>query len=152
MWAPYSLTTDGYETQFAVNHLGHFALVTILLNKLKNAPGGARVVTVSSRAPQYGYSGGVRGLFTEHFRDAINDEDEYGAAEAYGQSKLCNILMSSELARRLEGTNVYANAAHPGFVATSLLRHIPDSLASIAEFIAMVCARWNSCSACLILD
>ena len=67
MWAPYSLTTDGYETQFAVNHLGHFALVTNLLKKLKDAPGGARVVTVSSMAHQYGYSGGVRGLFTEHF-------------------------------------------------------------------------------------
>lgn len=147
MWAPYSLTTDGYETQFAVNHLGHFALVTNLLNKLKSAPGGARVVTLSSRAHRYGYSGGVRGLFTEHFRDAINDEDEYSAAEAYGQSKLCNILMTSELARRFEGTNVYANAAHPGFVATSLLRHIPDPLASIAELLAMASLRWSTCTA-----
>lgn len=143
MWAPYSLTTDGYETQFAVNHLGHFALVTQLLSKLKSAPGGARVVTVSSKAHQYGYSGGVRGLFTEHFRDAINDESEYSAAAAYGQSKLCNILMTSELSRRLEGTNVYSNVAHPGFVATSLMRHLPSPLAAIAELIAMVSAHWK---------
>lgn len=142
MWVPYSLTTDGYETQFAVNHLGHFALVTQLLNKLKGTPSSARVVTVSSGAHQYGYSGGVRGLFTEHFAAAINDENEYSANAAYGQSKLCNILMSSELSRRLEGTNVYANVAHPGFVATSLMRHIPDPLASIAELLAMV----RSCS------
>eukprot|EP01046_Picozoa_sp_COSAG06_P002266 COSAG06_NODE_79_length_25437_cov_12.062673_25_plen_180_part_00 len=138
MWAPYSLTADGYETQFAVNHLGHFALVTNLFKKLKAAPGGARVVTVSSKAHQYGYAGGVRGLFTEHFAAAINDENEYSAGEAYGQSKLCNILMSSELARRFEGTKVYANAAHPGFVATSLMRHFPSVVASIAELLAMV--------------
>ena len=131
MAAPFSLTKDGYESQFGVNHLGHFALVTALVDKLKAAP-AARVVAVSSMMHQHGYAGGVRGLFTEHFAVAINDESEYSPWSAYGQSKLCNILMMRELAKRLEGTRVSANAAHPGYVATSLQRHIPSFLSKLA--------------------
>ena len=131
MAPPFSLTKDGYETQFGVNHLGHFALATQLTKKLKAAPGGARVVAVSSGAHKMGYGGGVRGLFTEHFAVAINDESEYEKWAAYGQSKLCNILMASELARRMEGTKVYVNSAHPGFVKTDLMRHTSPLIETI---------------------
>jgi NAD(P)-dependent dehydrogenase (short-subunit alcohol dehydrogenase family) len=100
-------TVDGIEETFAINHLGYFLLTTLLLDLLKkSAP--ARIVSVSSEAHRSA---------TMHWDD-VQFSNRYRPVEAYGQSKLCNILFTKELAKRLEGTNVTANAAHPGPIAT----------------------------------
>ena len=109
MKAKRTVTVDGFETTFAVNHLAHFLLTHRLLDRLK-ASGPARIVNVSSAA---------------HYRcrldfDDLQHEKEYarGGFDVYKRSKLANVLYTYELARRLEGTNVTANALHPGFVST----------------------------------
>jgi NAD(P)-dependent dehydrogenase (short-subunit alcohol dehydrogenase family) len=110
------LTEDGIETTFAVNHLAPFLLTNLLLNRLEeSAP--SRVVTVASDAHQSG---------TIDFDD-LSGMRRYSAWAAYGQSKLANILFSSELARRLEGTGVTANSLHPGVVRTGFGRQGPLS-------------------------
>ncbi len=102
-----SVTKDGFETTFGVNHLGYVLTTKLLLDTIKaNAP--ARIVSVSSEA---------------HTRAKINFDDlqgdrGYGGFGAYGQSKLANVLFTYELARRLEGTGVTANCLHPGVVRT----------------------------------
>jgi NAD(P)-dependent dehydrogenase (short-subunit alcohol dehydrogenase family) len=98
-----------------------------LLDTLK-ASAPARVVVLSSKAQYMTYEGGVKSIWTEHFRDAINNPEEYNPWLHYGQSKLCNALMSAELARRLQGTKVLVNACHPGWVDSALFRHIPGQL------------------------
>jgi NAD(P)-dependent dehydrogenase (short-subunit alcohol dehydrogenase family) len=106
------LTADGYEYTFALNHLGFFLLTNLLLEVIKSsAP--SRIVNVSSDA---------------HYRARMNFDDlqgekRYRGLEAYGQSKLANLLFTYELARRLEGSNVTVNAVHPGFVATGFARN-----------------------------
>ena len=100
-----SVTADGYEMTFGVNHLGYFLLTGLLLDLLK-ASAPSRIVNVSSGA---------------HLRAAIdfddlNGERGYGGLRAYSQSKLANVLFTYELARRLEGSGVTANCMHPGFV------------------------------------
>ncbi len=101
-------SADGIEMTFALNHLNYFLLTNLLLDTLiANAP--ARIVNVASRAHV-----GVAGL---NFDDLQNQKGYFGW-RAYGQSKLCNVLFTYELARRLEGTSVSANALHPGLVAT----------------------------------
>jgi len=107
-----SETEDGIEATFAINHLGPFLLTNLLLDALKeSAP--SRVVTVSSAAHKFG------GLDF----DDINSQQKYGGMRVYGKSKLANILFTAELARRLEGTGVTANAAHPGPVASNFGRN-----------------------------
>ena len=108
MAIPRSSTVDGFETQFGVNHLGHFALTNLLLEHVTG-----RVVTVSS-----GLHTSVRGI---HFED-VNFEKGYTPYRAYGQSKLANLLFTLELQRRLEevGSSVLATAAHPGYADTNL--------------------------------
>lgn len=103
-------TVDGYERTFALNHLSQFLLTNLLLDRLR-AGAPSRIVNVSSRA---------------HEGAAINFDNlqgergyGYGGGRAYGQSKLANIMFTYELARRLVGTGVTANAMHPGTVATS---------------------------------
>jgi NAD(P)-dependent dehydrogenase (short-subunit alcohol dehydrogenase family) len=100
-------TPDGLELTFAVNHLAYFVLANLLLDRLKGMP-GARIVCVSSDAHKFG-----RLDF-----DDLQSAKRYGGFRTYGASKLCNILFTRELARRLEGTGVTANCLHPGFVAT----------------------------------
>jgi NAD(P)-dependent dehydrogenase (short-subunit alcohol dehydrogenase family) len=100
-------TVDGIEETFAVNHLAPFLLTNLLLDVLKKTP-GARVVTVSSTAHRSGRM---------HWDD-LQLANGYGAMKAYSQSKLCNILFTRELARRLEGTGVTANCLHPGVIAS----------------------------------
>ena len=101
-------TEDGLERNFAVNHLGYFLLTELLLDLLiGNAP--ARVVNVGSMAHR---GASIR------FGD-LQLKRGYGGWRAYGQSKLANLLFTFELARRLEGTGVTANALHPGFVKTN---------------------------------
>lgn len=104
------LTADRLETQFAVNHLGPFLLTTLLLGAL-TAAAPSRIVTVSS-----GAHAGARLEF-----DDLMSGRRYDPTAVYGRSKLANILFTRELARRLEGTGVTANALHPGVIATRLL-------------------------------
>jgi NAD(P)-dependent dehydrogenase (short-subunit alcohol dehydrogenase family) len=103
------LTTDGIEAVFAVNHLAYFLLTLLLLDRLKeSAP--ARIVNVASDAHRFG----------KLDFDDLGSERRYRWPRVYGQSKLANILFTSELARRLEGTGVTVNCLHPGAVGTGL--------------------------------
>lgn len=110
MALPYGTTADGFETQFGVNHLGHFALTGLLLPALLGTP-GARVVTVSSP---------VHALANIDIDD-LNSERRYRRWIAYARSKTANLLFTHELARRLaaQGSPVVA-AAHPGYADTNL--------------------------------
>ncbi len=104
-----TLTADGIETTFAVNHLGYFLLTNLLLDRIvASAP--ARIVIVAS---------------TGHFRGTVDFDDlgyarGYRIMKAYARSKLANVLMTRELARRLQGKGVTVNALHPGGVATNI--------------------------------
>ena len=111
----------GYELQFFTNHIGHFMLVTGLLDHLAE---NARVVVVSSEAHRSTYREGVQ-------FDNLSGEKGYTAWGAYGQSKLCNILFAKQLAKRLQGTGKTANALHPGVIATALGRHMPSFMRAI---------------------
>jgi NAD(P)-dependent dehydrogenase (short-subunit alcohol dehydrogenase family) len=121
-----SITEDGLETTFAINHLGYFLLTNLLLDLLKkSAP--SRVVNVSSAAHAYGHL---------HLSD-LQHEQKYGAFRAYASSKLANALFTRELARRLEGTGVTVNCLHPGGVATSLFRRLPKFLESAIRLVTI---------------
>ena len=114
---PYPKTEDGFEMQFGVNHLGHFLLTNLLLDRLKEAPSG-RILTLTSRVIHYASA-------KIHFHD-INSERSYERFEIYAQSKVANVLFTRALANRLEGTDatVTANAVDPGLVYTDLMRHM----------------------------
>lgn len=101
------LSADGIEMTFALNHLSYFLLTKLLLDSLAAAPAG-RVVNVSSAA-----HGGAELDF-----DDLQCERGYTGWRAYQRSKLANLLFTYELARRLEGSGITANALHPGFVAS----------------------------------
>ena len=107
----FQLSADGYEMTFAVNHLAPFLLTNLLLDRLK-ASAPARVVTVASRAH--------RGQRLD--LDGIAGAGDWSMMKAYGRSKLCNILFTRELARRLDSSGVVAVCLHPGVVATGLAR------------------------------
>jgi NAD(P)-dependent dehydrogenase (short-subunit alcohol dehydrogenase family) len=114
MFTPKSITKDGFELQFGTNHLGHFALTGLLLDRLLPVA-GSRVVTVSSTGHRIG-----RIRF-----DDLQSERRYSRMGAYGQSKLANLLFTYELQRRLTGTHTIAAAAHPGASSTELSRNTP---------------------------
>ncbi|XP_004495007.1 short-chain dehydrogenase TIC 32 B, chloroplastic [Cicer arietinum] len=122
MFCPFQLSYDGIEMQFATNHLGHFLLTNLLLDKMKQTAKSSgiegRIINLSSIAHTYTYEEGIR-------LDNINDKIGYSDKKAYGQSKLANILHANELSRRLkeEGVNVTANSVHPGIIMTPLMRH-----------------------------
>lgn len=106
-----SETVDGFEYTFAVNHLAPFLLTNLLLDRLRER-GEARIVNVASRA---------------HSRvdldlDDLQSEKSFGGWNAYCRSKLCNVLFSAELARRIDGTGVTSNALHPGVIASGFGR------------------------------
>ena len=114
MMTPRGKTADGFETQLGTNHLGHFALTGLLLERLRRGP-AARVVNVSSLA---------------HFPGRIDFDDlqaerSYDPMRAYGQSKLANLLFTRELTRRFAAAGIPAlsTAAHPGSTRTELQRH-----------------------------
>jgi NAD(P)-dependent dehydrogenase (short-subunit alcohol dehydrogenase family) len=111
MALPYRRTTDGFEMQFGTNHLGHFAVTGLLLERLRATP-GARVVNVSSGAHR---AGSIR-------FDDLQWEHGYKKWLAYGQSKLANLLFTFELQRRLEAAKaqMISVACHPGYAATNL--------------------------------
>lgn len=107
-------SADGIELTFALNHLSYFLVTNLLLDMLKDsAP--ARIVNVSS---------GSHRNARMHFED-LQFEEDYNGLRAYGQSKLANLLFTYELARRLEGTDVTANALHPGLVNTHFGKQNP---------------------------
>jgi NAD(P)-dependent dehydrogenase (short-subunit alcohol dehydrogenase family) len=125
MVPPLTRTADGFELQIGTNHLGHFALTNLLLERVRG-----RVVNVSSTAHRVG----------KIDLDDLNwEQRSYSATRAYGQSKLANLLFTSELQRRLSaaGSPVLANAAHPGYAATNLQFHsqrrVLDLLGSIGN-------------------
>jgi NAD(P)-dependent dehydrogenase (short-subunit alcohol dehydrogenase family) len=115
MMPPYGVTADGFELQFGINHLGHYALTGLLLDRLAGLP-GARVVTVSSNGHREG-----RINF-----DDLQSQHGYRRIAAYGQSKLANLMFTYELQRRLAaaGRPAIAAAAHPGLTRTDLARYL----------------------------
>ncbi|WP_410872064.1 SDR family NAD(P)-dependent oxidoreductase [Nocardia sp. A7] len=119
MYTPKQATADGFELQFGTNHLGHFALTGLLLDRLLPIP-GSRVVTVSSGAHR------IRAAI--HFDD-LQWQRSYSRIGAYGQSKLANLMFTYELQRRLASHDTtVAVAAHPGVSNTELLRNTPAAL------------------------
>ena len=113
MFPPYQITEDGFELSFAVNHLGHFLLTMLLLDKIK-ATCPSRIIILSSLA---------------HFAGYLDFEDmmwkkRYNAHLAYCRSKLANVMFARELAKRLSGSGVTVYAIHPGSVNTELTRHM----------------------------
>jgi NAD(P)-dependent dehydrogenase (short-subunit alcohol dehydrogenase family) len=116
MIPPLSRTAEGFELQFGTNHLGHFALTNLLLEHVTD-----RVVTVSSTGHRFGKI---------DFDDLNWERKPYRAWRAYGQSKLANLLFTSELQRRLidAGSEVLATAAHPGYASTNLQSHSENRL------------------------
>ncbi|MBX0289372.1 SDR family oxidoreductase [Hymenobacter sp. HSC-4F20] len=112
----FTLTEEGHELSWATNHLAPYALTNLLL-PLLDAAGQARVVTVSSMAHWVGE--------IEPDRTVRNSPDKYSWLTAYADSKLANILFTSELAHRLDLTGITANCLHPGMVDTGLIR--PDT-------------------------
>ncbi|XP_046544310.1 retinol dehydrogenase 13-like [Haliotis rubra] len=124
MRCPKLLTEDGFEMQLGVNHLGHFLLTHLLLDKLK-ASAPSRIINVSSLA---------------HSRGRINFEDlnsatTYNPSGAYEQSKLANVLFTVELAKRLKDTGVTCNAVNPGLVKTEIGRHLSVTKSYISSFL-----------------
>jgi NAD(P)-dependent dehydrogenase (short-subunit alcohol dehydrogenase family) len=126
MMTPKSTTKDGFELQFGTNHLGHFALTGLLLDRVLAAQ-GSRVVTVSSTGHRF-----ARGI---RFDD-LQWERSYNRVGAYGQAKLANLMFTYELQRRLIGTNTIAAAAHPGGSNTELMRNLPVAIRGASALLA----------------
>jgi NAD(P)-dependent dehydrogenase (short-subunit alcohol dehydrogenase family) len=124
MVPPRAETEDGFELQLGTNHLGHFALTGLLLDRLLVVP-GSRVVTVSSHAHRFGHL---------NFDD-LQSTRRYRRGVAYAQSKLANMMFALELQRRLSatGAKTASLAAHPGFSRTGLVRHVPPPLRAVAD-------------------
>lgn len=136
MAAPYALTVDGFESQIGTNHLGHFALTNLLLLKLTD-----RVVTVSSMAH---WPGRI------DFNDLNWKNRRYSPWLAYSQSKLANLLFTSELQRRLDAVDspIRAVAAHPGYSHTNLQgasgRKLGDALMSAVTRVFATSAEFGA--------
>lgn len=129
MFRKRTLSADGIEMTFALNHLAYFLLSELLLPALR-ASGRARIVNVASEAH--------RGVALDF--DNLQGERRYGGWSAYKRSKLANLLFTYELARRIEGGSVSVNALHPGFVATDIgvrNRLVPAWLWRLASFAAI---------------
>jgi NAD(P)-dependent dehydrogenase (short-subunit alcohol dehydrogenase family) len=122
MMPPHGRTKQGYELQFGVNHLGHFALTGLLLDRLARSQDG-RVVTVSSALHKRGRI---------HFDD-LNGEHDYGRTKFYSQSKLANVVFALELNKRLRsnGVPVRSVLAHPGYSATNLQSSGPTGVGKL---------------------
>ncbi len=121
MMTPYLKTKDGFEGQLGTNHLGHFALTGLLLDKILNSP-GSRVINVSSMA----HKSGKMDFNNLQFENGKG----YSPMKSYGRSKLSNLLFIYELQRRLESSNhsSIAIAAHPGVATTNLSRYLENKL------------------------
>jgi retinol dehydrogenase 12 len=111
------VTADGFELHFGVNHLGHFALTALLLERLTASGPGSRIVNVSSAA-HYGAPG-------VDFDALRRRTPSFIGMREYAVSKLCNVLFTRELARRLDGAGVNSYALHPGVIASDIWRRVP---------------------------
>ena len=134
MAIPRSETEDGFEMQFGVNHLGHFALTGHLLDTLRETDGESRVVTQSSGLHENG----------EMRFDDLHGEREYDKWGAYGQSKLANLLFAFELDRRLDAAGVdgvTSLGCHPGYADTNLQRRGPEQAGSTLRLAMMKVAN-----------
>jgi NAD(P)-dependent dehydrogenase (short-subunit alcohol dehydrogenase family) len=122
MMPPHGRTKQGYELQFGVNHLGHFALTGLLLDRVARSQDG-RVVTVSS---------GLHKRGRIHFDD-LHGEHDYGRTKFYSQSKLANVVFALELNRRIRanGVPVRSVLAHPGYSATNLQSSGPTGVGKL---------------------
>jgi len=130
MAIPRSETADGFETQFGVNHLGHFALTGHLLDALRASDGEARVVSQSSGLHENG----------EMDFDDLHGEREYDKWDAYGQSKLANLLFAYELDRKLDAAgvdDVTSVGSHPGYSSTNLQYRGPEESGSWLRLVMM---------------
>ena len=114
MIPPYKKTVDGFESQFGTNHLGHFALTSLLFPFLKKTA-GSRIVNVSSNAHKMG---------NLNFEDLQWEHRRYVPWKAYGDSKIANLYFTYELSQRIKasGSLVLASAAHPGLTNTNLAK------------------------------
>jgi NAD(P)-dependent dehydrogenase (short-subunit alcohol dehydrogenase family) len=133
MYTPQSTTADGFELQFGTNHLGHFALTGLLLDRLLTAD-DSRVVTVSS----------VGHRIRSHIDfDDLGSARGYSRIAAYGRSKLANLLFTYELQRRLAAgaSTTIAVAAHPGGSNTELVRNSPVLLRALSAVLAPLVAQ-----------
>ncbi len=120
----HGLTKSGFELAFGVNHMGHFLLTSLLLDRIKqSAP--ARIVTVASRAHTR-----VKGIDFDAVRKRTATKT---ALKEYGVSKLANVLFSAELSRRLQGTGVNTYSLHPGVVASDVWRSLPGPIESLIK-------------------
>jgi len=116
MLSPVTLVTaEGLDGQMGSNHLAHYYLTKLLLNKLIES-GNARILCLSSSAHLWG------GFNADDIKQKFKPNED--SVQAYGNSKLCNVLHAKELARRLQGTQVTAYSLHPGAVRTELSRHM----------------------------
>jgi NAD(P)-dependent dehydrogenase (short-subunit alcohol dehydrogenase family) len=134
MAIPRGETADGFETQFGVNHLGHFALTGHLFDRLRETDGETRVVTQSSGLHERGQI---------DFSD-LQGEREYDKWDAYGQSKLANLLFAFELDRRLDAAgidDVTSVGCHPGYADTNLQRRGPEQAGSTLRLYLMKIAN-----------
>ncbi|WP_323677886.1 oxidoreductase [Halorubellus sp. PRR65] len=143
MAVPYSETAQGFETQFGVNHVGHFALTEGLLGLLAASDGEARVVTQSSGLHENGDIDfdRVRPRSADPADDPERGYDEWAA---YGQSKLANVLFARELDARLDDAgvaDVTSVAVHPGYAATNLQKRGPEQRGSVLRKYAMEVAN-----------
>jgi len=122
MMPPHGRTRQGYELQFGVNHLGHFALTGLLLDRLARSEDG-RVVTVTSNLHKRGRI---------HFDD-LHGEHDYGRTKYYAQSKLANVVFAIELNRRLRANSIPIRSvlAHPGYSATNLQSSGPTGVGKL---------------------
>ncbi len=117
-------TSDGFELAFGTNHLGHFLLTTLLLDKLR-ASAPARIVHVSSQGHYQ-----ARAIHWDRLQQRTRSIT--GMTE-YAESKLANVLFSNELALRLAGTGVTSNALHPGVIASDIWKRVPAPLRIVAK-------------------
>jgi retinol dehydrogenase 12 len=117
------VTADGFELHFGVNHLGHFALTSLLLERLKTSGPGARVVNVSSQAHY-----AARGIDFDALRGRTRS---FTGQREYAVSKLCNVLFTQEMARRAGAVSSYA--LHPGVVGSDIFRRVPQPARSLIK-------------------
>jgi retinol dehydrogenase 12 len=120
-----TVTGDGYETTFQVNYLSHFLVTQLLLDELEQSEQG-RIINLSSSVYTMGK------LDT----DNLQGEKRFSAMGAYSASKLFMLLFTIELSRRLRGTRITANAAHPGIVRTPMMRQVPGAL-KLVSYLAL---------------
>ncbi|KAJ1274817.1 hypothetical protein BS78_05G089500 [Paspalum vaginatum] len=131
MACPYQLSKDGVELQFATNHVGHFLLTNLLLDKMKST---ARETGVQGRIINVSSIAHKRSDGTCFELNKLNDKARYQPFIAYAHSKLANILHANELSRRFqeEGCNLTANSLHPGVIFTNIIRYVAANRALVS--------------------